>query len=147
MRYLLTIGFSLMKPPHQTTSRNEACKMISVINCFSWLYAHTLRSHLHGENLSRIRVGSLAYPSYPGKASQLFIHFLTKRGEPFTLWYGYPPSPANFSSYKHFGSHSRGNSVKARQSKHALALLARTKGWLNSTRLGGWPFNPGPEII
>ena len=68
-------------------------------------------------------------------ASQLFIHFLTKPGEPCTRetkhWLGQKGDvmlgssfqPANFSPYKHFASPGRVNSVKATQGEHARALF------------------------
>ena len=122
-----------------------------------------LRPRLYGEKLSRVE-GSLAYPSYPGRANFSYISLqnLANRlhekqkvgsagrvtrlaGSPFydgrvTLLAG-----ANFSPYKQFGSPSRVNFVEARQSEHARALLARAKGStffsykrsLKLTRLGG----------
>ena len=43
------------------------------------------QSHcLYGENLFRVE-GSLAYSSSVPWASQLFLHFLTKLGKPFTF--------------------------------------------------------------
>jgi len=77
-------------------------------------------------------------PAKLPRASQLSRHFLIKLGEPLTLetkgclcrftlfrWHGHPPSRANFSACKHFGSPSRVNSVKVRQSEHTRELLAR----------------------
>ena len=43
---------------------------------------------------------------------------------------GHPPSRANFSPYKHFGSPSRVNSVKARQSEHAPISYPESSGSL-----------------
>ena len=64
-------------------------------------------------------------------ASQLFIYFLIKRGEPFTWetkgWLGYkgePPSRANVVPYhEHSGPPSRFNLVKTRQSEHARTFF------------------------
>ena len=73
-------------------------------------------------------------------ASQRFIHFVTKRGdEPFTKKKAgsareVPEKPSSDGTItlkarptflcKHFGTPSRVNSVKARQTEHARALLA-----------------------
>ena len=92
--------------------------------------------------------------------SQLFIQFLTKRGEPFTretkswispssrrvtlFWrYGHPPSRANFSLYQNSSSPSGVNLVKA--NNHGM----RERCWqlfshmniaaIKLTRLEGWP--------
>ena len=85
---------------------------------------------LYGETMSHVD-GSPAHPSFLGRASfsyiflQHVINFLReKKG-----WHVYkgdalrrvrhPPIRANSSPYKHFGSSSRVNSVKARPSDHA----------------------------
>ena len=101
------------------------------------------KPHLRGEKLARVE-GSLAYPRYLGRANFSFISLqnlvkrlhekqkvgstrrVTSRVTLF-LWSGLLPSRTIFSPYKHFGSPSRVNSVKARQSEHARALLSLGK--------------------
>ena len=53
------------------------------------------------------------------KPSVLTFPFKTRRA----VYMSSAPIRTNFSAYKHFGSPSRVNSVKARQSEHAQALL------------------------
>ena len=103
-----------------------------------------LRPRLYGEKLSRVE-GSPAYPSYPGRANfsynslqNLANHLQEKQKvgsarratrlarSPFCD--GRVRVRVNFSSYKHFGSLSRVNSVKARRSEHARSALGWGKG-------------------
>ena len=53
------------------------------------------------------------------KPSVLTFPFKTQRA----VYMSWAPIRTNFSAYKHFGSPSWVNSVKARQSEHARALL------------------------
>ena len=92
--------------------------------------------------------------------SQLFIQFLTKRGEPFTreakswissssrvtlFWrYGHPPSRANFSLCQNSSSPSGVNSVKANNQsmrERCWQLFSHINiAAIKVTRLEGWPF-------
>ena len=96
--------------------------------------------------------------TYPGWVSQLFLHLANRLHKNKTLARLLePPCRAIFSPYKHFGSPSRVNSVKARQSEHARTLLARGRGKdsaffsckrsLKLTRLEGCPFFSGTTFL
>ena len=94
---------------------------------------YQFRSLLHGEKLS-LSEGTLPYSSHPERVNFSYSslqkmvnrsHERQKVGSArrVTVQLGDPPSQANFSPYKYFRSPSCVNSVKARQSEHARALL------------------------
>ena len=93
------------------------------------LYKQALRHGSHEETFDRLE-GLPAYPSYLGRLSRLFIHFLLKRGE--------RSHDKTFSPCNYFKS-----PVKATQSKHALGLFASAK-WSTFLwkRLLGWKGGP-----
>lgn len=100
-------------------------------------------------------------------ASQLFIQFLTKRGEPFTretkswispcsrvtlFWrYGHPPSRTNFSLYQNSSSPSGVNSIKANNQsmrERCWQLFSHINiAAIKLTRLEGWPFFPWTTFL
>lgn len=81
---------------------------------------------LYGENLPRVE-GSPILPKLPW-ASHLFIHFLNYKRRRIVPTQGHPPSRANFSPYKHFGSPSRVSLVRVEIIKAYASAVGWNKG-------------------